>query len=290
MNYTTDNTTATGGTASDLVDRFGPTPVVVLAAGGTASDLVDRFGPTPVVVLAVWSHPDDESFLAGGLLAEYAARGARVVNVNATSGEHGTQDPIADPPAVLAARREAELGSALDRLGAVERHSLGYEDGTCEHVPDALGARSVGAVIDQVRPDLVVTFDRCGVTGHPDHQAIHRWTLRAVAERDNAIPVVLASPASAWPRSCIDALHTIGAFWPGYPDQEPAADGHVVRLDATLTHRKLAALACHASQMVPVERALGTDGFRLLASIEAYRPGNRIAAHHMSDELVPTAA
>ena len=41
-------------------------------------------------VLAVWAHPDDESFVAGGLLAAASDAGSRIVCLTATRGEHGT--------------------------------------------------------------------------------------------------------------------------------------------------------------------------------------------------------
>ena len=43
-------------------------------------------------VLGVWAHPDDEAYLAGGLMAAAVDAGARVVCVTATRGERGTPD------------------------------------------------------------------------------------------------------------------------------------------------------------------------------------------------------
>lgn len=260
------------------------------APSGTVGRMVDRFGPAPMVLLAVWSHPDDESLLAGGLLAEVAHRGGRVVNVTATSGEHGTADPIADAPAPLAARREGELAAALAVLGADPAIRLGFGDGTCDRVPDALGARAVGSVIDEVEPDVVVTFGPDGVTGHPDHQAVGRWTRDAVAERGHRIPLITTAAGAAWPSYCVDRLHTIGAFWPGYPERVLDHPGAVVHLDDDQVERKLAAIACHASQMGPVDAALGPDGFRHLASIEAYRAANAEGHRLLTAEPMPLAA
>ena len=243
------------------------------AATGTVANLVGRLGAAPVV-LAVWSHPDDESFLAGGLLAQFARMGARVVNVSATSGEHGTEDPVNSPPATLGALRESELDAALAELGIGPSLLLGFGDGFCERVPDLMGARFVGSIIDRIQPDLIVSFGPDGVTGHPDHQAVARWTRAAVLERGDRIPLVTSAAASAWPAFCIERLHSIGTFWPDYPFVTPARDTSVVMLTDDLVNRKLAALDRHASQMVRVSEALGDDGLRLLASIEGYRPAN----------------
>jgi LmbE family N-acetylglucosaminyl deacetylase len=40
-------------------------------------------------VVGVWAHPDDEAYLAGGLMAAARAAGLRVVCVTATDGERG---------------------------------------------------------------------------------------------------------------------------------------------------------------------------------------------------------
>lgn len=263
----------------------------VAASGHVAStvgELVDRLGPAPMVLLAVWSHPDDESLLAGGLLAEVARRGGRVVNVNATSGEHGTDDPSSNPPAVLAECRERELGAALDELGVEAPVGLGFEDGSCHLVPDRLGAAAIGTIIDEVEPDAIVSFGPDGVTGHPDHRAIARWTQRAVADRGDVIPLVSAAAAAVWPAFCIERLHSIDAFWPGFPDRSRV--DQAVMLDDRLIERKLAALARHASQMARVEEALGPGGFRAVAATEAYRAANPAARRRLSSAVTPLAA
>ena len=254
----------------------------------SVSDIVDRFGA--VTALAVWAHPDDESLLAGGLLAGFAQRGGEVVNLVATAGEHGTDDPLVDPPTALAARRRTELDEALSALGAGPAIHLGYGDGSCAEVTEALAAHLVGRVIDRVQPDVVVTFGPDGVTGHPDHRAVHRWVRRAVADRGDRIPLIATTAADAWPIEGIEGLHTIDAFWPGFPCDEPTEDVVTVRLEPELLGHKLEALACHASQMGPVATALGPDRFVDLAAVESYVALNRAAHHALSPEAMPLAA
>ena len=80
-------------------------------------------------VLTVWAHPDDEAYLAGGLLAASRDVGNRAVCVTATRGE--AADPQADAAerAALAGVRTAELETALGVLGVVEHHWLDLPDG-----------------------------------------------------------------------------------------------------------------------------------------------------------------
>lgn len=205
-----------------------------------------------------------------------------MVNVCASLGESGTSDPEADPPAELAGRREAELGAALAVLGAERSVVLGYPDGGCDRVDDAMGARRVGSVIDEVGPDLVVTFGPDGVTGHPDHRAVARWSWRAVAERGHRIPLLTSAAGTAWPQHFVDRMHDIGAFWPGYPQRTPAGADWVVRLDGAALDNKMAALACHRSQIGPLCDVLGAEDYRGLAAIESYRPANRPARRRLA--------
>ena len=116
--------------------------------------------------------------MSAGLMAEFRRRGDRVVVVTATFGEHGTSDPRTWPPARLAALRHAELRNSLAALDVDELHLLGYEDGGCARRD---GTAAIAGVIADIEPDLIVTFGPEGMTGHPDHRAISRWTTEAWA-------------------------------------------------------------------------------------------------------------
>ncbi|MEL7210048.1 MAG: PIG-L family deacetylase, partial [Actinomycetota bacterium] len=242
-------------------------------------------------LMTVWAHPDDESFLAAGAMHTVAANGGRVVNVSATLGELGTADPESWPPERLARRRRAELARALAHLGGAEMELLGLSDGSCEHLDDRMGARRIATVIEAVQPDLIVTFGPCGVTGHPDHQAIHRWTHRAVDAVDPRIPVLSVVTAAAWPDDLIEPLHEVGAFFPGYPEQDASINDLHITLDETTLEAKLAALLSHESQIGPILEHLGPDDFRRLFAAEAYRPTNFAARLAVgAPDLLPLAA
>ncbi len=126
-------------------------------------------------ILGVWAHPDDESFVAGGLLAAAAQNGQTVACVTATKGEAGVRDIVKYPPATLGETRAAELQTALGILG-VPRHSwLGYADGHCNEATEADAVAQLLALIGQYRPDSIVTFGPDGLTGHDDHRMVSRW-------------------------------------------------------------------------------------------------------------------
>jgi len=59
-------------------------------------------------VLGVWAHPDDETYLSAGLMAQAARDGERVVCVTATRGEGGSMDEERWPSATMGAVRTTD--------------------------------------------------------------------------------------------------------------------------------------------------------------------------------------
>ena len=124
-------------------------------------------------ILSVWAHPDDETYLAAGVMAAAADRGDRVVCVSATAGELGTSDPGAWPPIRLGRRRRWEAVAAMAVLGVTEHCVLGLPDGALADY-DEQGLATIGRLLDEVKPDTILTFGPDGVTFHPDHITVSR--------------------------------------------------------------------------------------------------------------------
>src|SRR5438093_2334158 len=68
-------------------------------------------------ILGVWAHPDDETYLSAGLMAQAVREGRRVVCVTATRGEEGSFDEERWPTATMGKVRENELMRSLEILG-----------------------------------------------------------------------------------------------------------------------------------------------------------------------------
>ena len=143
-------------------------------------------------LLSVLAHPDDESFGMGGTLAHYARQGVAVYLVCATRGEVGDVDPqYLRGFNSVAERREHELRCAAEKLGLAGVYFLDYRDsgmpGSVDNShPSALAAAPVDEVaqrvlhyIEELKPQVVLTFDPIGGYRHPDHIAIHKATVRA---------------------------------------------------------------------------------------------------------------
>ncbi len=130
----------------------------------------------PKTLLVVLAHPDDESFSIGGTLAKSVAEGSHVHLVVATRGEAGIPGKDAAETAFI---REDELRRACAELGIQQLTFLDFVDGKLDAVQDDLGISSILTLMRQSRPDVVVTFGPDGISGHPDHIAVNRWTTAA---------------------------------------------------------------------------------------------------------------
>ncbi|MDX3519531.1 MULTISPECIES: PIG-L deacetylase family protein [Streptomyces] len=164
-------------------------------------------------LLGVFAHPDDESLLAGGVLAQHAAAHARTAVVTMTWAP--------DSP------RAAELADALRALGAGAPRMLGYGDARNERAApgrprlvDTPLDDVVAALVQQIRsfrPDILVTHDALGqLTGHPDHRRTHQAAL--LAAQDAGLPHLHPAAGKPWqPRAVYCATHPesgVGALGP----------------------------------------------------------------------------
>lgn len=143
-------------------------------------------------ILIALAHPDDEAFGLGGIIAKYVSEGVEVYYICATDGAAGTVAPeYIEKYGSVAAVRQAEMDCAAQTLGFKAVFMLGYGDSGMMGSPennnpaclwqadeDEVTAKVV-RYIRELRPQIVITFDKFGGYGHPDHIFIHRATTRA---------------------------------------------------------------------------------------------------------------
>ena len=118
-------------------------------------------------ILSIWAHPDDETYLAGGIMAAARDHGRRVVCVTASSGEHGTDDPGTWPPHRLGQIRRWEADAAMAILGVIEHHVLGYADGGLR-ADDLSAIDMIGAGVARVTVEVLTLPEgvvRVGASG-----------------------------------------------------------------------------------------------------------------------------
>ncbi len=204
-------------------------------------------------LLLVHAHPDDETINNGATMARYVAEGASVTLLTCTLGEEGEvlvpelAQLAADQADQLGGYRIGELRAAMSALGVDDIRFLGgagrYRDSGMMGTPanghprafwnadlEEAVAHAV-AVVRDVRPQVLVTYDENGGYGHPDHIQAHRVAMAAVdAAADGGYRADLGEPWEVskvyWccvPRTVlqrgIDALAEMGeSFFDGVTD------------------------------------------------------------------------
>ena len=152
-------------------------------------------------LLLVHAHPDDETIGTGATMARYVAEGALVTLVTCTLGEEGEvlvpelEHLAADRDDGLGQHRVGELAAAMEALRVTDHRFLGgpgrWRDsgmmGTPANDRDGCfwqadldeAVLELVAVVREVRPQVVVTYDENGGYGHPDHIQAHRVAVAA---------------------------------------------------------------------------------------------------------------
>ncbi len=228
-------------------------------------------------ILGVWAHPDDETYLSAGIMADAARAGHRVVCVTATRGEEGSWDEERWPTATLGRVREAELLRSLAILGVTEHHWLDYRDGTCADVPHAEGVQRIRAFVEDVRPERVLTFGPDGMTGHSDHKAVSAWATEAfrLAAPEGAT-LHYATQTPDWAAQFVDEMQRFNVFMePGTPPQTPITQlSMCYELPPDILDLKLQAIAEHVSQVEGMMNAFGRDFFARAMKAEYFQAGS----------------
>lgn len=195
-------------------------------------------------LLAFFAHPDDETMLAGGLLALLAKLGVNVHILCATRGEGG--DP-GEPPferSELGAVRAAELACAANALGAASLTFLNYidplvgpEDALFPFTEDVnkLAGEFTGQILMK-NAGIILTHGSNGEYGHPAHQIIYRAARLAweniVDKRD-----------FLW--------YTVQAGYPDHPRphlMNPDDAAHWILDVRPVLQQKVEAARCHKTQ------------------------------------------
>ena len=194
-------------------------------------------------LLLVHAHPDDEVIATGATMAKYASEGASVTLITCTLGEEGEvlvpelTHLAADRDDALGQFRIAELSAACAALGVDDHRFLGgpgrWRDSGMVDTPandrpnsfwkadldEATG--ELVAVLREVRPQVVVTYDPNGAYGHPDHIQAHRVTMAAVEKA--ADPTYRDDLGEAW--------RTSKVYWTALP-KSVLADGIKIMKEA----------------------------------------------------------
>jgi len=201
------------------------------------------------VIVFVGAHPDDD-INAAGYLAQAAADGAHVVCVFLSRGEAGQMPGLGMDAALI---RTAEQHAAAHLIGVAEclfLDHLGYRDGACGDTSPEPAILAIADLFTRLSPDVVITFDDGGLTGHDDHAVAGRIALEAVQRAAASCEVLQMVVTDHFADKVIPHLDRIGAMMnANRPRCVNLADAHLVlTIAGQMLDRKLEAYRAHGSQ------------------------------------------
>lgn len=208
-------------------------------------------------ILAVFAHPDDEAFGPGGTLARYASRGTEIHLLCATRGEAGQNNikhqrsKIKDTGQKIKIEniREDELLRSAEILGIKKVEFLDYIDGKLSNSIYHELAEKIIQKIDTFQPQILLTTERLGVSGHLDHIAVAMITTYAYLHAKHQVNKLYYHCLPKELRN--KELDDYFIYFPEGYDQKDIT----TRIDFTPfwdTRKK--AMECHQSQLQDVER------------------------------------
>lgn len=118
-------------------------------------------------LMVVFPHPDDESFATGGLLLKAKECGWQTIVVTLTKGDAG-KNYLPNLSESLAKTRTQELRNCAKTL-KVDVLELGNFPDANLRGTENLWSDWLTKIVTKYNPQLIISYDHSGVTGHPDH-------------------------------------------------------------------------------------------------------------------------
>lgn len=246
-------------------------------------------------MLFIHAHPDDESIFTGGTISKYSQAGAEILIVCCTLGELGESliDEHMDSTSFGLHRYEEALGAVqvynektirpvrLEFLGGRSYwHDSGmrWEDESCTHALPVdnmherafcQGSRNnslwqeqiqqLSTIVETFRPHHVVTYDKNGTYGHPDHVHAHNLTME-VLERHSRWKVSYVSEITIEKELLVAAMNNIDISklphtwivrnYADIPPENKENELHIMRVNvSSVLETKKAAMRAHRSQL-----------------------------------------
>jgi LmbE family N-acetylglucosaminyl deacetylase len=184
-------------------------------------------------IVAIFAHPDDESFGPSGTIAKFA-KDNDVYVLCATKGESGM-----GLSSNLAATRAKELRDSAKILGVKNVFFLGFIDGTLSNSIYHKLASKIEQRLKLLKPEILITVEPRGVSGHIDHITVSMVTSFIFAKLpfvktlmyyciDQKAAAKMANYFIYFPpgykRSEVDKIIDVTKYWPQ-------------KIEAMLTHK-----------------------------------------------------
>lgn len=181
-------------------------------------------------IFAIFAHPDDESFGPGGTLTKLSKE-HDVYIICVTSGDVGGPGDI----------REKEIELSAKILGITKVFFLRYGDGTLSNNNYHALSKDIQQILDEFKPEKLLTFEPRGVSGHIDHIALSMITSFLYEKLDYV--------KELW-QFCISKDHRtlINDYFIYFPDGYSRSEIDAIVDVSDVWDERIESMHCHQSQ------------------------------------------
>ncbi|HLD01968.1 MAG TPA: PIG-L deacetylase family protein [Patescibacteria group bacterium] len=199
-------------------------------------------------VVAIFAHPDDEALGPGGTIATLS-KTHTVYVICVTNGDADGVDEKKRKK--IGTIRRKELLTSAKILGVTKVYFLGYKDGSLSNSLYHEIAVNIEKKLKILKPEILMTFEHRGVSGHLDHIAVSMmttfvfrrtqiarelWYYATRAVHRNAMKNYFIYFPPGYDRDAVDKVIDVSSVW----------------------DTKVKAMRAHHSQTKDVERILGS--------------------------------
>ncbi len=194
--------------------------------------------------MGIFAHPDDDTFGPGGTFIKYASSGHRVHVLTATSGQAG-QSAGLPIQITLGDTRKIEYQHAMEMMGITGSKILDFYDGTLNESQLPLLKQFIEHEVKTINPDVIIIYERGGISFHLDHIAVTKAVLTLFDEQK-------ISPKKIYYFGLSNEMNTFFGR-EGYMDEKKKCSIDIEPFWQT----KIKAMNAHKSQMNDIKRILG---------------------------------
>lgn len=202
-------------------------------------------------VLCIFAHPDDESFGPGGTIT-LLAKTHDVYLICVTNGDAGGNS-VTGSRLSLGKIRQNELRKSSKFLGTKKVFFLNYADASLNNLQYHEIAEKIQKVADELKPEILMTFEPLGVSGHLDHVAVSMITSY-VFERSQYVKKIMYYCTSK------EQSSKFGGYFIYRPDGYDQKDIDETVDISTVRELKTKSMYMHESQMQDAERLIRLYG------------------------------
>ena len=198
---------------------------------------------------ALFAHPDDIEFVAAGTMLLLKSEGWDLHYMNLSHGDMGS---VEGTPESVSAQRKEEAKIACEVLGAHFHPSLSWD---MQITYDVSLLRKLGAIIRDISPEILLTH------ATEDYMEDHMCTARLAvsAAFTKGMPLWQTAPSKPPIDQDIAVYHAL-PHGMRTPMGEETSPDFTIDISSVI-EQKTAALACHASQKLWLDRSQGMDSY-----------------------------